>query len=124
MPAIVTGIIALLLFQLGGEVLSRMFSLPLPGPVLAMVALVVGMVLSPKLLELIRPVASFLLQNLSLLFVPVGVGAVARLSELSSNALALGAALIGSTLLAICVGALTFEWVARLTGNTDEEEDA
>ncbi len=124
MPAIVSGIITLLLFQLCGEVISRMFSLPLPGPVLAMVAMVIGMALSERLLALIRPVASFLLQNLSLLFVPVGVGAVARLSDLSAHALAIGVSLIGSTLLAICVGALTFEYVARLTGNVDEEEEA
>ena len=65
MPAIVSGIIVLLLFQLCGEVISRIFGLPLPGPVLAMVALVVGMALSERLLALIRPVASFLLQNLS-----------------------------------------------------------
>ncbi|WP_353473432.1 CidA/LrgA family protein [Salipiger sp. H15] len=124
MPVIVSGIILLLLFQLCGEVVSRMFALPLPGPVLAMVALVVGMVLSKRLLELIRPVATFLLQNLSLLFVPVGVGAVARLSELSAHALAIGVSLVVSTLLAICVGAITFEYVARLTGNVDEEDAA
>ncbi|MCA0940341.1 CidA/LrgA family protein [Salipiger pacificus] len=124
MPAIVSGIIVLLLFQLCGEVVSRIFALPLPGPVLAMVALVIGMALSERLLALVRPVASFLLQNLSLLFVPVGVGAVARLSDLSAHALAIGVSLIGSTLLAICVGALTFEHVARLTGNIDEEDEA
>ncbi|WP_240989082.1 CidA/LrgA family protein [Salipiger mangrovisoli] len=124
MPAIVSGIIVLLLFQLCGEVVSRIFALPLPGPVLAMVALVVGMALSERLLALVRPVASFLLQNLSLLFVPVGVGAVARLSDLSAHALAIGVSLVGSTLLAICVGAVTFEYVARLTGNVDEEEEA
>lgn len=116
--AFIPGIVALLLFQLGGEVISRAFALPVPGPVLGMVAMVVALARSPKLLETVRPVGLGLLGHLSLLFVPAGVGVVANLPVFRADGLALAASLVGSTLLAIAVGALVFEWVARLTGDT------
>jgi holin-like protein len=110
-PALVT----LLGFQLAGEVLSRALALPLPGPVLGMLGLVAAFGLFPRLVELVRPTAQGLLANLSLLFVPAGVGVVAHLHELEVNALAIGLALVVSTPLAIVVGALVFTGVARLT---------
>lgn len=103
------------LFQLLGEVISRAAHLPLPGPVLGMVGLVVAMSLSPRLGALIRPTAQGLLAHLSLLFVPAGVGVVAHLPTLAKYGPALALALVVSTLAAIIVGAVTFTLVARLT---------
>jgi holin-like protein len=71
------GLAVLLLCQSAGEALSRLlklgFNLPLPGPVLGMLALAALLHWAP----LRRPVgqaADGLLAHLSLLFVPVGVG--------------------------------------------------
>lgn len=114
-PALVT----LLGFQLGGEVVSRALGMPLPGPVLGMVALVAAFAIWPALVDLVRPVAQGLLAHLSLLFVPAGVGVVAHLPLLAAEGPAIAVALVGSTVLAIAVGALAFAGVARLTG--DEE---
>lgn len=105
----------ILLFQLGGEVVSRGLGLPVPGPVVGMVALVAAFALSPRLAALVRPVAQGLLAHLSLLFVPAGVGVVAHLDILRAAGPALLAALVVSTVLAIAVGALTFAAVAQLT---------
>jgi putative effector of murein hydrolase LrgA (UPF0299 family) len=72
--------------QLSGEILSRALMLPLPGPVLGMIFLLVLMSVSEKIREVIRPAALFILQHLSLLFVPAGVGVVAHLDgSLSSD---------------------------------------
>ncbi|MEI4485161.1 CidA/LrgA family protein [Frigidibacter sp. MR17.14] len=121
MPPLLAAILTIFLFQLGGEVLSRLAHLPIPGPVIGMVALAAGFVASPRLLELVRPVAQVLLGHLSLLFVPAGVGIVSQLDVLRDQGLALGAALVVSTLLAIAVGAVVFELVARATGNRPPE---
>jgi putative effector of murein hydrolase LrgA (UPF0299 family) len=109
-PALVT----LLVFQLFGEVVTRGLGLPLPGPVLGMVALVLTMLAFPKLAAAVRPTAQGLLAHLSLLFVPAGVGVVAHLGVLRQEGAALMLALIVSTVAAIAVGALTFTAVARL----------
>lgn len=110
----------ILLFQLGGEATAQALALPLPGPVLGMMALVAGLALSPRLRATVTPVADGILAHLSLLFVPAGVGLVAQLDVIRSAGPALLLALVVSSLAAIAVGALTFTLVARLTGSAPE----
>ena len=100
--------------QLVGEALARLFPIQVPGPVIGMVLMAAALVLSPALVRTIRPVATGILGNLSLLFVPAGVGVIGHLPLLENEGLAIGAALVGSTILAIAAGALTFVAVARL----------
>ena len=115
----IPAILALLTCQLAGEAASRALGLPLPGPVLGMLLMISGFALIPGLLDVIRPVAQSLLANLSLLFVPAGVGIVGHLDSLGGQLLPILAAIILSTILAITVGALTFAAVAHLTGSTE-----
>ena len=107
----------LLLFQLGGEATARGLSLPVPGPVLGMVALTLALALSARLMALMRPLAEGILSHLSLLFVPAGVGVIGHLTALGAMGPALALAIVASTAAAIAVGALTFAAVARLTGS-------
>jgi putative effector of murein hydrolase LrgA (UPF0299 family) len=106
--------------QLLGEVVTRSLGLPVPGPVLGMVALTAAFALSLPLREAVRPLAQGILSHLSLLFVPAGVGVVGNLSALTGMGPGLALAILASTTLAIAVGALTFALVARLTGSTDD----
>ena len=101
--------------QLAGEAVARGLGLPVPGPVLGMAALFALMLASSRVAAAVRPVGDGILRHLSLLFVPAGVGVVGHLRLLGENALAIGVALVGSTVLAIAVGALVFRLVARLT---------
>jgi putative effector of murein hydrolase LrgA (UPF0299 family) len=110
----------LLVFQLAGEVIARGLGLPLPGPVIGMAMLFVAVMASPRLAEGLRPVASGLLAHLSLLFVPAGVGVVGHLDLIAAEGAGLGLALVGSTVLAIAAGALTFRAVARAMGAGEE----
>ncbi|SDW91661.1 CidA/LrgA family protein [Roseicitreum antarcticum] len=109
----------ILICQLLGEVGSRALALPVPGPVLGMALLLVGFIASPRLAELVRPTGEGILRHLTLLFVPAGVGVVGHLGTLAAYGPVVALALIGSTVLAIAVGALVFVAVARLTGNAD-----
>ncbi len=115
----IAAILALLTCQLAGEATSRALGLPLPGPVLGMLLMMLGFALIPGLLDLVRPVAQSLLANLSLLFVPAGVGIVGHLDRLGGQLLPILTAIVLSTILAIGVGALTFAAVARLTGTPE-----
>ena len=109
-------LIAILTLQLVGETAARSLSLPLPGPVLGMVLMLVGLVASPRFAAMVRPTAQGILTHLSLLFVPAGVGVVGHFATLGDQTAAIALAVVGSTVLAISVGALTFALVARLTG--------
>ena len=115
----VHALVTILTFQLAGEVLSRGLGLPVPGPVVGLVLLVGAMRLRPGLAEWLRPVAQGVLGHLSLFFVPAGVGIIGHLPLLREHGVALLAAILGSTVLALVAGALAFTLVARLTGQEE-----
>lgn len=108
-------ILTLLLFQLAGEAISRAFGLPIPGPVIGMALFFAALLARPALADRVAPVTATLLGHLSLLFVPAGVGIVGHLDLLARDGLAIGAALAGSTVLAILAGVGTFRAIARIT---------
>ncbi|NHF74675.1 CidA/LrgA family protein [Paracoccus xiamenensis] len=110
----------ILCFQLAGEIASRGLDLPLPGPVMGLVLLVGACMLRPRLADMLRPVTKSVLANLSLFFVPAGVGVIAHLPVLSQHGVGLALAVSVSTVLAIGAGALTFTAIARLTGSRDD----
>jgi holin-like protein len=113
-------LLAILACQLIGEAASHALALPLPGPVLGMILMVLALQLVPPLAATLRPVAQNILGHMSLLFVPAGVGVVGHFAAFGGQGLALALAIIGSTVAAIAVGALSFVAVARLTGNRDD----
>jgi holin-like protein len=99
------GLTLLLLCQSAGEALAHLFGLPLPGPVL-------GLLLMAALLQWapvrgpVEAAATPLLQHLSLLFVPVGVGVVAHLGLITQYGARMALALLLSTWIGLAVTAL------------------
>ena len=76
------GLAWLLVLQSVGELLARGLGLPFPGPVVGMV-LLLGALRWPMVREPVAACADYLLQHLSLLFVPVGVGVMTHLALVS-----------------------------------------
>ena len=64
-----------------------------------------------------------MLEHLSLLFVPAGVGVMMHLPLIGEEWQALSAALVGSTVLTIAVTALVMRGCARLSGRDDASAD-
>lgn len=92
----------LLLFcQLIGEVVVRGLGIPIPGPVLGLALLVLLLRTRPGVARTLRPTVGVILANLSLMFVPAGVGVIGSLDVLSKDWLALLIILTLSTLLAL-----------------------
>jgi holin-like protein len=106
----------LLLCQLVGEVVVTAADLPVPGPVVGMLVLLLGLLLKGGVPEQLALTASGLLQHLSLLFVPAGVGVMLHLALLGEQWPAVGLALLGSTVLTLLVTGLVMTWTARRTG--------
>lgn len=103
----------LLGFQLLGEVLARGLHLGIPGPVIGMSLLAIACLVSPGLRRATEAAAKVLVSNLSLLFLPAAVGVVQFLPLLKTEGLAIGAAIVGSTVLALAVTALVFRFVVH-----------
>jgi putative effector of murein hydrolase LrgA (UPF0299 family) len=89
--------------QLAGELLVAATGLPLPGPVIGMVILFTGLLAKGSLPQDLAAVGDALLTNLSLLFVPAGVGVMLHGSLLGRDWLPITVALLGSTALTIIV---------------------
>jgi putative effector of murein hydrolase LrgA (UPF0299 family) len=123
----------LLSCQLAGEVVTRAFALPLPGPVLGLVFLVIGLriaqagdVVDPARVDGtgIGKLAAGLLSMLGILFVPAGVGVTQNLPLFLEHGAALLAALVVSTVLTLLVTVWVFVAVSRrLAGGTGAPED-
>jgi holin-like protein len=97
----------LLVFQTIGEVMSYALRLPVPGPVIGMVLMLLYLRLRPRSLEAMRQTSLGLLQHLSLLFVPAGVGVMAHWHRLADEGVAIMVAIVVSTVLALAATALT-----------------
>ncbi|MEW6478703.1 MAG: CidA/LrgA family protein [Pseudomonadota bacterium] len=117
----IAALATLLVFQLLGEALVRTLGLPVPGPVLGLALLLPVLAWRPSVLAMVRPTAQTLLQHLSLLFVPAGVGVMLHLQRLGDEALAIGVALVLSTWIGLVAAALTLQALMRLTRGSESD---
>ncbi|MFY8104295.1 MAG: CidA/LrgA family protein [Ramlibacter sp.] len=103
--AAIQGFALLLVLQSIGELLSRGLSLPVPGPVVGMLLLLVA--LNWRVVrEPVAACAPFLLSHLSLLFIPVAVGITSYLPLLGTHWLRLLLVIVVSTWIGLAVTVL------------------
>jgi holin-like protein len=105
---VLTGLTLLLLCQAAGEAVTRLVHLPLPGPVLGLVLMAL-LLQWPAVRKPVQAAATPLLNHLSLLFVPVGVGVVSHLGLIAQH----GAGMLLAVVLSTWVGLLVAAWVLR-----------
>lgn len=103
----------LLVYQLIGEVVVQFLALPIPGPVIGLLLLFLTLCARRGIAEPLRDTANGILQHLSLLFVPAGVGVMVHFSRVSGEWLPIIAAVLVSTALAIAVSALVMQVLMR-----------
>ena len=112
----------ILICQLAGEVTVRFSGLPVPGPVLGMLLLLAWLWFNGGISERVARTADALLGNLSLLFVPAGVGVMVHWARVQDQWLAIAAALVLGTLITLAVTALTMMGVKRLLARQQRED--
>lgn len=98
-------------YQILGELVSRFLPIFVPGPVLGMVLLFFSLLMFPWLMKKLESAAMDLLQHLSLLFVPAGVGIMVSIVTLSSAWLAILTSMVMSTILTMVVVAFSFQFL-------------
>jgi holin-like protein len=108
----------LLSLQLVGEILHLAFGLSVPGPVIGMALLFAGLLIRGGAPPALEKTAFGLLENLSLLFVPAGVGVMLYLPLLATEWRSVLVALVGSTIAAIAVTG----WVMVKLNRADSNE--
>ncbi len=114
----------LLVCQLIGEVIQKASGLPLPGPVIGMVILFIGLLIRGEVPETLGSVTKNLLDNLALLFVPAGVGVLTHLALIEDEWLPITLALVLSTVITIAVTALLLSWLLRISGKAPSSQES
>jgi putative effector of murein hydrolase LrgA (UPF0299 family) len=113
----------ILLCQLAGEVFVRGLGLPMPGPVVGLLLLLLLLLARDRFAILARgplqgdgveSASRGLLANLSLLFVPAGVGVVQKLDLIAEHGIAVAAVLAISVVVILLVTVATFLAASRL----------
>jgi len=117
---LVIGLAAVLGCQLLGELLIASTELPLPGPVVGMLILFALLLANGGIPESVASVSDALLRNLSLLFVPAGVGVMTHLALIEREWVGVSAALIGSSAVTVVVTAALMVGLKHLAGHEDE----
>ncbi|MBN8411143.1 CidA/LrgA family protein [Halomonas denitrificans] len=115
MPLIL-GMSLLLGCQFAGELLARLLGLPIPGPVIGMVILLVGLTIRGKVPKSLRTTGEGLLRYLTLLFVPAGVGLMVHGRLIANDGVAIAATLVLSTALTLAVTAWVMSSLATRRG--------
>jgi holin-like protein len=113
----------ILLCQLGGEVFVRALTLPMPGPVVGLLLLLVLLLARDRFRVLARGplqqdgvenAGRGLLAHLSLLFVPAGVGVVQKLDLIAEHGIAIIVVLAISVVVTLLATVATFLFASRL----------
>jgi holin-like protein len=113
----------ILLCQLAGEVFVRGLGLPMPGPVVGLLLLLVLLLARDRFTVLARGplqqdgvenASRGLLAHLSLLFVPAGVGVVQKLDLIAEHGIAIIMILAASVVVTLLVTVATFLLASRL----------
>ena len=106
--------LALLLgYQLAGEIIARTLSLPIPGPVIGMLLLLVTLIIRGQAPEPLKRLSHDLLQHLALLFVPAGVGIIAHFQLIRAEWVSLTLALVVSLIVTLTVTGLSMKAFTR-----------
>jgi holin-like protein len=109
------GLTLLLVYQLLGEVLSRLLQIPIPGPVLGMLLLFFTLFFFKKTKSTISKSSSAILSHLSLLFIPAGVGLITHFSRLEQVWLPISIALFCGTIISFVATAWLMQLAIWLT---------
>jgi holin-like protein len=120
----------ILLCQLIGEVIVRGLNLPMPGPVLGLLFLLLLLLARDRFVVLgrgplrgdgVEGASRGLLAHLSLLFIPAGVGVVQNLDLLAEHGVAVLAILAASVVITLLVTVATFLLASRFLTRGQEQ---
>lgn len=114
-------IAVLLLMQLVGTLLTQFAHIPLPGPVVGMLLLFAYLLWRRAVPKALAQTAHPILENLSLLFVPAGVGIIAHWRAAADQAGAIALVLVGAATITLLVTAYTLHWLLRRHATAEPE---
>jgi holin-like protein len=103
-------------YQLLGEAIKKFFEINIPGPVIGLILLLLTFIIfskkftqSKKIIKEISAISHQIINYLSLLFVPIGVGVVMHINYLGDNLFTIFSIIIIGTLATLVFTAIVME---------------
>ena len=103
-------------YQLLGEAIQKIFEINIPGPVIGLILLLLSFIIfskklthSKKIIKEISVTSNQIINYLSLLFVPIGVGVVMHINYLGDNLFKIFSIIIIATLATLVFTAFVME---------------
>ncbi|MBZ9606630.1 CidA/LrgA family protein [Clostridium estertheticum] len=96
-----------------GTILQLMFKLPIPGAVIGLILLFLGLQIGIVKVEMIEEVCEFLLSNMSFFFIPAGVGLMTAFGVLKGKWIPFIVIVVLSTCLVWIVTALVVKFLRK-----------
>lgn len=110
----IRGLLILLICQFLGEAVAHFFALPVPGGVIGMLVLFVGLTLHRGVPDWLEQSSQQILRPLTLYFVPASVGIMTMGPLLAQEGIRLGIVMLLSTLLPLLLCAYGLDrWLSR-----------
>jgi holin-like protein len=108
-------------YQLLGEAIQKIFEINIPGPVVGLILLLLSFIIfskkltqSKKIIKEISVTSNQIINYLSLLFVPIGVGVVMHIDYLGENLFKIFSIIIIGTLATLVFTAFVMEKIINL----------
>ena len=108
-------------YQLLGEAIQKIFEINIPGPVIGLILLLLSFIIfskkliqSKKIIKEISVTSNQIINYLSLLFVPIGVGVVMHIDYLGDNLFKIFSIIIIGTLATLIFTAFVMEKIINL----------
>ena len=108
-------------YQLLGEAIQKFFEINIPGPVIGLILLLLTFIFfskkftqSKKIIKEISTISHQIINYLSLLFVPIGVGVVMQINYLGDNLFTIFSIIIIGTLATLVFTAFVMEKIINL----------
>ena len=112
-------IVIVLGMQLIGELSATLLGLPIPGPVIGMVLLLLLLLYLGRLPDELERLATSLLRHLYMYYLPATVGVTAHLALVGSELLPMVAAILVSSVVSLAFTGLAIQWLSRAKVNSD-----
>lgn len=116
-------IAVLLLMQLVGTLLVQVLPIPLPGPVVGMLLMFVWLLWHGRVPAALKRTTQPILENLSLLFVPAGVGIIAHRRAAADQWWQIAIVLVVCVVVTMVVTAFTLHWLLQRTRGASAEAE-
>lgn len=112
------------MISLVGEGISSVFHLPIPGSIIGLVLLFLALQFKLLRLRHISMVGNFLLANMTILFLPPGVGIMDKFQVIAPYLLPIILIVLGAIVLNVCVIAVVVQLIKTRFEGDYEEGDA